>query len=579
MAIAKRIRSAFLTLLAVLGILLWLVALLSFTRVTENTADFAQRQYWILLINSIGITVLLVLIVSNLWQLVRDYRRHVPGSRLRARMVSVLVMVAITPLVGVYIFSVEFINRGIDNWLNVDVEKGLSDALELGQTVLDIQTRGRVDEVNHFAQQLAGVTGDQLATKLNALRAGSDAMEVTVYGQNRILGFTSIDLDPGAARYPTDEVLLQLRQQGQYVSVEPQPDGAYQILAAAAFTQPNANDERGFVQAKFPLEQRLSTLANAVQSSYNQVEELTYLRTALKYSFTLTLSLVLLISLLASVYGAFYFSRRLVTPIQLLMQGTRAVARGDFATRVPTPARDEIGFLVHSFNDMTQRLARASEDALQSQQQVERERRKLEVILARLSTGVVSLEPDLRIRTANQAACAILGVDLETHVGESIVQLAESEPLLEQFVGVAQSHLQSGDREWREQIMLRAEGGRRVLMCACTELPGDTDSPNGYAIVFDDITALLQAQRDAAWGEVARRLAHEIKNPLTPIQLSAERLRRKYLKPESGDAELLDRATHTIIQQVEAMKQMVNAFSEYARTPRMEITRVRRQRA
>ncbi len=369
-------------------------------------------------------------------------------------------------------------------------------------------------------------------------------------------------------------MLLQLRQQGQYVSVEPQPDGAYQILAAAAFTLPAANDERGFVQAKFPLEQRLSTLANAVQGSYNQVKELTYLRTALKYSFTLTLSLVLLISLLASVYGAFYFSRRLVTPIQLLMQGTRAVARGDFATRVPTPARDEIGFLVHSFNDMTQRLARASEDALQSQQQVERERRKLEVILARLSTGVVSLEPDLRIRTANQAASAILGVNLETHVGESIVQLAESEPLLEQFVGVAQGHLQGGDREWREQIMLRAEGGRRVLMCACTELPGDTDSPNGYAIVFDDITALLQAQRDAAWGEVARRLAHEIKNPLTPIQLSAERLRRKYLKPESGDAELLDRATHTIIQQVEAMKQMVNAFSEYARTPRMEITRV-----
>ena len=389
--------------------------------------------------------------------------------------------------------------------------------------------------MNDFAQQLAGVTGDQLATKLNALRAGSDAMEVTVYGQNRILGFASLDLDPAATRYPTDEVLLQLRQQGQYVSVEPQPDGAYQILAAAAFTLPTANDARGFVQAKFPLEQRLSTLANAVQGSYNQVRELTYLRTALKYSFTLTLSLVLLISLLASVYGAFFFSRRLVTPIQLLMQGTRAVARGDFATRVPTPARDEIGFLVHSFNDMTQRLARASEDALQSQQQVERERRKLEVILARLSTGVVSLEPDLRIRTANQAASAILGVNLETHVGESIVQLAQSEPLLEQFVGVAQSHLQGGDREWREQIMLRAEGGRRVLMCACTELPGDTDSPNGYAIVFDDITALLQAQRDAAWGEVARRLAHEIKNPLTPIQLSAERLRRKYLKPDSGD--------------------------------------------
>ena len=573
MAVAKRIRSAFLTLLAVLGILLWLIALLSFTRVTENTDDFAQRQTWILLINSVGIAVLLALIVSNLWQLVRDHRRHVPGSRLRARMVSVLVMVAITPLVGVYIFSVEFINRGIDNWLSVDVEKGLGDALALGQTVLDIQTRGRLAEVHQVALQLADDGGGDLATKLNRLRASTDALELTVYGQNRILGVTSVDPEPRAPRYPTDEVLLQLRQQGQYVSVEPQPGGQYQILAAAAFTLPGTNDEVGFLQAKFPLEQRLSTLANAVQGSYNQVRELTYLRTALKYSFTLTLSLVLLISLLASVYGAFFFSRRLVTPIQLLMQGTRAVARGDFATRVPTPARDEIGFLVHSFNDMTQRLARASEDARLSQQQVERERSKLEVILARLSTGVVALESDLRIRTANHAASAILGVDLETHVGESIVTLSESEPLLGQFVAVAQGHLQSGDREWREQIMLRAEGGRRVLMCACTELPGEADSPNGYAIVFDDITTLLQAQRDAAWGEVARRLAHEIKNPLTPIQLSAERLRRKYLKPDAGEAELLDRATHTIIQQVEAMKQMVNAFSEYARTPRMEITR------
>ena len=574
MAVAKRLKSVLLTLLAVFGILLWLVALLLFTRVTDNTDDFARRFDWILLINSVGIAVLLALIVTNLWQLVRDYRRHVPGSRLRARMVSVLVMVAITPLVGVYIFSVEFINRGINNWLSVDVEQGLGDALELGQTVLDIQTRGRLDEVGNFALQLADNDGRDLLSKLTSLRQGSDALELTVYGHNQILAVTSGDPEPAAPRYPTDEVLLQLRRQGQYVSAEPQQSGEYEILAAATFTLPGSNDELGFVQAKFPMDQRISTLANTVLGSYNQVNELNYLRTALKYGFTLTLSLVLLISLLGSVYGAFFFSRRLVTPIQLLMQGTRAVARGDFATRVPTPARDEIGFLVHSFNDMTQRLARASEDARSSQQQVERERRKLEVILARLSTGVVSLEPDLRIRTANHAASSILGVNLETHVGESIVKLAESEPLLGQFVGVAQGHLQRGDREWREQIMMRAEGGRRVLMCACTELPGESDSPTGYAIVFDDITALLQAQRDAAWGEVARRLAHEIKNPLTPIQLSAERLRRKYLKPEGGEAELLDRATHTIIQQVEAMKQMVNAFSEYARSPRMEITRV-----
>jgi nitrogen fixation/metabolism regulation signal transduction histidine kinase len=209
-----------------------------------------------------------------------------------------------------------------------------------------------------------------------------------------------------------------------------------------------------------------------------------------------------------------------------------------------------------------------------SQALVEAERANLEVILARISTGVVSLESDLRIRTANPAASAILNVDLENRVGESLPDVAVGEPLLEQFVDVARIHLQGGETEWREQIVLRGEVGRRVLSCACTALPGDEDHDTGFVVVFDDITALLQAQRDAAWGEVARRLAHEIKNPLTPIQLSAERLRRKYLHTlEDGEAEVLDRATHTIVQQVEAMKEMVNAFSDYARVPDMDIER------
>jgi len=262
----------------------------------------------------------------------------------------------------------------------------------------------------------------------------------------------------------------------------------------------------------------------------------------------------------------------LVVPIQQLMAGTRAVARGDFDTLLPIPSHDEIGFLVRSFNDMTRRLSKASEEARSGQQQVESERKKLEVILARLKTGVVSLESNLRIRTANQAASTILGVDLESHVGEQLSVLADSKPLLAEFLAVNAAHLKKGESEWREQIIQEGEVGRRVLMCACTALPSEGDYPGGYVVVFDEITALLEAQRDAAWGEVARRLAHEIKNPLTPIQLSAERLRRRFLPTQSSDTELLNRATHTIIQQVEAMKDMVNAFSEYARTPQIELT-------
>jgi nitrogen fixation/metabolism regulation signal transduction histidine kinase len=313
-------------------------------------------------------------------------------------------------------------------------------------------------------------------------------------------------------------------------------------------------------------------MANSVDESYSEYKRLLYLREPLKRTFTLTLSVVLMLSLLASVYGAFVLSRRLVAPIQNLVAGTRAVAKGDFNTRLPTPSRDEIGFLVSSFNDMTEKLSEAQRLASLSQAQVEAERANLEVILARLSTGVVALDADFRIRTANRASGAILNADLENRAGEYLPDVAAGQPLLQQFIDVAQEHLKQGETEWREQIVLRGEVGRRVLTCACTTLPGDEDHAAGFVVVFEDITALLQAQRDAAWGEVARRLAHEIKNPLTPIQLSAERLRRKYIKtmPED-DVQVLDRATHTIVQQVEAMKEMVNAFSDYARAPDIDI--------
>jgi len=267
-----------------------------------------------------------------------------------------------------------------------------------------------------------------------------------------------------------------------------------------------------------------------------------------------------------------FSARRLVAPLQDLVAGTRAVAKGDFDTHVPIPARDDIGFLVHSFNDMTLRLAEARQEAELSQQAVEAERANLEAILANLSTGVVALERDLRVRVANQAASAILGSELRG--GEILPGDAVAQTMLERFGAYCRARLESGDTDWREQVVLRAEGSRRVLNFACAALPGDDDAAGGYVIVFDDISGLLQAQRDAAWGEVARRLAHEIKNPLTPIQLSAERMRRRYLAHMNAtDAQVLDRATHTIIQQVEAMKEMVDAFRDYARAPDLDIAR------
>jgi two-component system, NtrC family, nitrogen regulation sensor histidine kinase NtrY len=576
MAFAKQLRRAFLFALLAVGLLLWLAALLRFSQIAENSDSFAQYWDWILLINTVGIAVLAVLIVSQIGRMIRDYRRHVPGIRLRTRMVLLLVVLAVTPLVIVYLFSVAFINRGIDNWFSIDVERGLQDALALSQTALDIQKRERLNDLEAVAQRLAVVERFDLISEISTSRRTTRATELTLYDANgRIVATNSTaGLDAPLPQYPSEEVLFQLQQSDGYVALEPRVDNTYEIVAVTRLpaTEPRATND--LLQAVFPVDQRLTALLNAVNGSVSQYAELTFLRGSLKASFTLTLSLVLLVSVLASVYGAFFFAERLLVPIQQLMQGTRAVARGDFDTMLPTPRRDEIGFLVNSFNDMTQRLSQAREQASRSQQLVESQRKQLEVILAGLTTGVISLDADMRIRTANAAASGILGADIESRIGEPLAELASTQPLLSQFLDVTLGRLARGEQEWREQIVLQGEVGRRVLMCACTGLPEEEDSAGGVVVVFDDITALLQAQRDAAWGEVARRLAHEIKNPLTPIQLSAERLRRRYLAADIPDADLLDRATHTIIQQVVAMKEMVDAFSLYARTPALELSTV-----
>lgn len=571
--VARKIRRAIVAGVGVIGVGLALVALFLLSWTPQNSADYESLHIVILLINVAGVLVLFALTVGNLARLLRDYRGEVPGSRLKARMVGMFVGLAVLPLLVVFYFSIQFINSGIDSWFNIEVEEGLDEALALSQAALGIQMRDHLGTTVQIAELMQDVSARQVIFELSRLRAEAGASEVSIFGSNNRIVATSSDLATASLPKPlTDEVLLQIRQGRPFVSLDPVEDGNYQIRTAVPYGNPNRQDRFSIIQALYPVPERISMMANSVEASNSDYKRAAYIREPLKRNFSLTLTVVLMLSLLASIYGAFVLSRRLVAPIQDLVAGTRAVAKGDFDTRLPTPSRDEIGFLISSFNDMTQRLSSARREASLSQALVEAERANLAVILDRLSTGVVALEADLRIRNANAASGAILNVDLENRLGEYLPDVARGQPLLEQFVDVARVHLNAGETEWREQIVLRGEVGRRVLTCACTMLPGDEDHAAGFVVVFDDITALLQAQRDAAWGEVARRLAHEIKNPLTPIQLSAERMRRKYLHslPE-GEAQVLDRATHTIVQQVEAMKEMVNAFSDYARAPDIDL--------
>jgi nitrogen fixation/metabolism regulation signal transduction histidine kinase len=488
--------------------------------------------------------------------------------------VSIFGALVIAPLIVVYLFSLEFLNRGIDSWFRVEVKQGLTDALDLSRTALKMRMNEYSMRTERFARSLQNAGEEDVLNRLDYERRATDAIEIVLLdGTQRVLAISSdnpADMIPPA---PPADLVRQVSQKRSYVSLEPRADGQYFIRTASPVSETTAGRDSRYVLAVYEVPPQLAALSEAVQRAYSQYGDLAALREPLKYSFRLTLTLVLLLAMLAAIYGAIFSAQKLTRPVQDLIAGTRAVGKGDFGTRLPLPSRDEMGFLVHSFNDMTKRLRRAREETSRSQQAVERERERLAIILARLSTGVLAVDRQLTVRIANQAAGLILGTDFSNATGRSLPELADGNERFGQFVAALAVRFAAGREEWREQLDLEGESGHRTLMCACTPMPGEGGDV-GYVIVYDDITALLQAQRDAAWGEVARRLAHEIKNPLTPIQLSAERMRRRFLSSMNAqDAEVLQRSTDTIVQQVETMKQMVNAFSEYARAPDMTITR------
>jgi nitrogen fixation/metabolism regulation signal transduction histidine kinase len=558
-------------LMSIAAVLL-LAGLYLLARTSQNSAAFDRLHVWLLLFNAAAALVLLILIAAHLVKLVLQYRRHAPGSRLTARLVGMFVALALLPVALVYYFSVQFLDSGIDSWFDVRVEQALDDAITLSRRTLDVRTQELLARTQSMAEQLSSSPVTQLATTIETLRQQSGASELSLFGRNgRILATSTNQPTLVVPSPPGDEAMLQLRRGLPYVSLDPIGDLGLHIRAVALLPSYMPGVPQRYLQALFPVAGRQGSLAQSVQAAYTRYRELTYLRKPLKYSLILTLSLVLLLGLLAAVWGAFYAARRLVAPIQNLAEGTRAVARGDFTRRLPMPARDEVGFLVSSFNEMTTRLGEAREVARRSQQQVESERAYLEAVLARLSSGVIALDSDLRLRTANSAASDILGLDLGRYLDKPFADALE-DPFVAQFLDLFKRHAEAGDRHWREEIAISGATGRRILTCSCTSLPNVRDNAAGYVVVFDDLTTLIQAQRDAAWGEVARRLAHEIKNPLTPIQLAAERLSQRYLERFSGkDAEVFERATYTIVQQVDNMKSMVNAFSEYARTPKLEL--------
>jgi nitrogen fixation/metabolism regulation signal transduction histidine kinase len=548
---------------------LLLVSLTLMSDATHNSKRFGELYSWVLLINAIGLVILGALVFSNIVWLISQQRKKAAGAKLTTRLVITFVVLSVVPVTIVYYFSLQFLHRGIDSWFDVRIEQALDDALDLSRTALDVRLRDVLRVTESVADEVAESPPATLALTLYDLRVRSGAAELTLLGSdNRIIASSSADPTVILPHQPSSEMLQVLRNGKHYIGLDPVGDAGLFARALVPVLSSRQDSEVYVLQAMFTVSERLSGLAESVQSAYGHYKELVYLRTPLKFSYTLTLSIVLVLSLLAAIWAAFHSARRLVAPVTDMAEATRAVAEGDYSRRLPVASDDELGFLVRSFNDMTRRLAKARDQARKSQQQVEGQRAYLEAVLANLSSGVMSLDADWVIRAVNSAARQSLRVDIKTYLGRPLSEVGSDHAFLRPFVDAISRNHRLGRNTWQEEVSLFTASGRQVLMCRGTSFRGTNANRGGKVIVFDDVTALIQAQRDAAWGEVARRLAHEIKNPLTPIQLSAERLRRRFIERMSrDDVEVLDRATRTIVNQVEAMKKMVNAFSEYARVP------------
>ncbi|HET8666962.1 MAG TPA: ATP-binding protein, partial [Terriglobales bacterium] len=316
-----------------------------------------------------------------------------------------------------------------------------------------------------------------------------------------------------------------------------------------------------------PVPKQIEADAETVQAVYRDYQELTLSRVGLKRLYAITLTLSLLVVLLTAVSTAFYISEKLGSSLEALAEGTRAVAQGDFTGQYPIQSRDELGALTGLFNQMTRQLYEARLASEQQQHEVESARGYLESVLTHLSSGVLALDTNFKLRSANTSAAQILGVPLQDLQSQTLAQVSERHVLLAPFCeAIVEAFAETVNGEWQRQIQRMGRNGNQILLMRGTHLSQGGEA--GYVVVFDDISHLLQTERQAAWGEVARRLAHEIKNPLTPIQLSAERLQYKLSdKLDERDAQLLQRATQTIVSQVGAMKNMVSDFANYARGP------------
>ena len=548
-------------------VILLVVSFYLISDATSNSARFGKYYNWLIFFNVIGLISLLALIIYNVYKLIVQYRLKTIGSRLTARMMGVFVLLTIIPVSIVYYFSLNFLQQSIDSWFDVGIEIALEDSLQLGRSALDLRKREALKKTRQIALEISELDDEALFVYIDEARIQNSANELTLVDHDQsIIASSGIDSTEMPTALPLTDV-GDLDAENHYLKLEENAAYGLVIRIAVLVQSSDATEKSKTLQAIFPFTDRLNELTVGVQAAFDQYKELAVLRNPLKTSFTLALSLIWLLSVLSAIWIAFVAARKLVAPINDLVEGTKSVAAGDYEKQLVVSGDDELGFLLHSFNTMTRKISRTREIAQQSQLMEAMQKNYLESVMEHITSGVLTIDETGFIKSGNPAACSIFGIESYFFTELYIDDVVREYPMMQPFYDAVRNHMQSVD-EWQEEVVVFGQSGRIILRVRGATLESQSGTRKEQVIVVDDLTELIQAQKDSAWSEMARRMAHEIKNPLTPIQLSAERLQRKLSGEVPSDKQsLLDRYTHTIVQQVEAMKTMVNAFTDYARSP------------
>lgn len=514
-------------------------------------------------INIILLGLLVFLVVRNLVKLVVERRRGMLGARLQARLVVAFVGLALVPSVLLFMIAGGLLRRSFDRWFDSKVESALQGSLEIGQTYYQNSANNAI----FYARQLSErMTAEGL---VDPPRVAD--LKKFVQAKQREYNLGTVELfTPDGQPF----VVVFNNEVPTGVTIQPEGEFLNRALRGLEVTRTQAFGEGDVIRGGVPIYGRdkriigvavvdyyvpksISKRAIQISQSYEQYKYLTFLKAPVKNSYLLTMLLITLVIIFAATWCGIYLSKGITVPIQKLAEGTHQVAQGNWDYKIESGGDDEIGVLVDSFNHMTG-------DLKQIKLELERRGTVMQTLMANIAAGVVSIDPTGGITTWNKAAERLLGVSAERALGKSYGEVFSPEPL--RSIREIVDSVKGGEQVEREIQLSLQERWRSVVVSAAT-LHDDDGSILGTMLFLEDITQIQRVQRMEAWREVARRIAHEIKNPLTPIQLSAERLRKRYAKILEEDGALLDKCTTTIIQQVDELKNLVNEFSQFARLP------------